>query len=249
MLFRRLKTHVENENWFAVGIDFCIVVIGVFIGIQVANWNEVRQERENEADYIQRLDSEIDVIRARLTAGEEAYSQSLRSIELLLDVRRQYDRDEGTETPSEAKLARAASNVGIGMVPAGSPAALKEMVASGALVTLSSNELRQALFAYDEFAGINLNAWQTIRTNQSDALNRILSFGDLSLPDDLTDLRKALGDGTNLRGFEKQAFLDDPQVPGHLRVLLGAQANQLALVQQQLALAESIEDLIDKEVK
>lgn len=45
MIFRRIKTHIEKENWFAVGIDFCIVVIGVFIGIQVANWNEVRAVR------------------------------------------------------------------------------------------------------------------------------------------------------------------------------------------------------------
>jgi len=44
MIFRRIKAHIEKENWFAVGIDFCIVVIGVFIGIQVANWNETRAD-------------------------------------------------------------------------------------------------------------------------------------------------------------------------------------------------------------
>ena len=37
MIFRRIKSHIEKENWFAVFIDLCIVVIGVFIGIQVAN--------------------------------------------------------------------------------------------------------------------------------------------------------------------------------------------------------------------
>jgi hypothetical protein len=26
--------HVQDQNWFAVGIDFLIVVTGVFIGIQ-----------------------------------------------------------------------------------------------------------------------------------------------------------------------------------------------------------------------
>ena len=44
MLFRRIKAHVEKENWFAVFLDFCIVVVGVFIGLQVANWNEARSE-------------------------------------------------------------------------------------------------------------------------------------------------------------------------------------------------------------
>ena len=246
MLLRRITKHVKDQNWFAVAIDFFIVVVGVFIGLQVSNWNDARQERNNEAEYIQRLDAEMDVIRARLVAGEQIYSQSLRSIELLIDVRRQYDSDVTAEILSEAELSIAANGAGSGMVPAGSPAALKEMMSNGALVTLSNDELRQALFAYDEFAAINLNAWQTLRMSQSDALNRILSFLDVSMPDDLNDLPTAIVDGAKLQGFDVQDFLDDPQVRGDLRVLLAAQSNQLGLVQQQLALAESIEELIDK---
>jgi len=45
MLLRSITEHVKNQNWFAVGIDFAIVVIGVFVGIQVSNWNEARVER------------------------------------------------------------------------------------------------------------------------------------------------------------------------------------------------------------
>lgn len=40
MILRSVTKHVKDQNWFAVLIDFVIVVIGVFIGIQVANWNE-----------------------------------------------------------------------------------------------------------------------------------------------------------------------------------------------------------------
>ena len=39
MLLRRITEHIKNQNWFAVFLDFVIVVAGVFIGIQVANWN------------------------------------------------------------------------------------------------------------------------------------------------------------------------------------------------------------------
>ena len=45
MFFRRVAGHVKAQNWTAVGIDFCIVVMGVFIGIQVANWNDSRKAR------------------------------------------------------------------------------------------------------------------------------------------------------------------------------------------------------------
>ena len=39
MILRRITEHVKAQNWFAVAIDFVIVVMGVLIGIQVSNWN------------------------------------------------------------------------------------------------------------------------------------------------------------------------------------------------------------------
>lgn len=39
MLLRRVTENVKAQNWTAVALDFVIVVVGVFIGIQVANWN------------------------------------------------------------------------------------------------------------------------------------------------------------------------------------------------------------------
>jgi hypothetical protein len=49
MLLRRVIEHVRDQNWTAVAIDFVIVVVGVFVGIQVANWNEDRADRTREA--------------------------------------------------------------------------------------------------------------------------------------------------------------------------------------------------------
>jgi hypothetical protein len=71
MIFRRIKAHVEKENWFAVGIDFCIVVIGVFIGIQVANWNEARAVSVQETSYLRQLKDEISFISNTAIAQEE----------------------------------------------------------------------------------------------------------------------------------------------------------------------------------
>jgi hypothetical protein len=52
MILRRISVHVKDQNWFAVGLDFVIVVIGVFIGIQVSNWNAAREDRSNETLYL-----------------------------------------------------------------------------------------------------------------------------------------------------------------------------------------------------
>lgn len=42
MLLRRVIEHFRKQEWTAIAIDFLIVVLGVFVGIQVANWNEAR---------------------------------------------------------------------------------------------------------------------------------------------------------------------------------------------------------------
>ena len=40
MILRRVMEHVKSQNWTAVAVDFLIVVVGVFIGIQLGNWND-----------------------------------------------------------------------------------------------------------------------------------------------------------------------------------------------------------------
>jgi len=55
MVFRRFSQHVRDQNWFAVGLDLLVVVLGIFIGLQVTEWNSSRGERKLEAYYLQRL--------------------------------------------------------------------------------------------------------------------------------------------------------------------------------------------------
>ena len=64
MILRSVMKHVRDQNWFAVFLDFLIVVVGVFIGIQVANWNEARLEERQETPLIQRLLVDFDRIAA-----------------------------------------------------------------------------------------------------------------------------------------------------------------------------------------
>ena len=59
MLLRRITQHVKDQNWFAVALDFVIVVAGVFIGIQVANWNAARSDARTERLLLERLHDEI----------------------------------------------------------------------------------------------------------------------------------------------------------------------------------------------
>jgi hypothetical protein len=59
MILRRVIEHVKAQNWTAIALDFVIVVMGVFIGIQVSNWNEVRQEEREARQYIDRIQKDL----------------------------------------------------------------------------------------------------------------------------------------------------------------------------------------------
>jgi hypothetical protein len=71
MLLRRVIHHVGDQNWVAVGIDFIIVVFGVFMGIEVSNWNEARGIRLAEAHYLTALENDanysLDSLKGMLT--------------------------------------------------------------------------------------------------------------------------------------------------------------------------------------
>ena len=59
MLLRRVIEHVREQHWTAIVIDFLIVVIGVFVGIQVSNWNEDREARQRGAEFTERLRADL----------------------------------------------------------------------------------------------------------------------------------------------------------------------------------------------
>ena len=64
MLLRRVIEHVKTQNWTAIGLDFVIVVVGVFVGIQVSNWNDARREHAAERATLIRMQHESEQIVA-----------------------------------------------------------------------------------------------------------------------------------------------------------------------------------------
>lgn len=59
MILRRLTGHVKDQNWFAVALDFVIVVLGVFIGLQVSNWSDARETRQRAGIFSERLKEDL----------------------------------------------------------------------------------------------------------------------------------------------------------------------------------------------
>jgi len=55
MILRRFKKHISEENWFAVSVDFLVVVVGIFVGLQVEGWNQDRKDQIDADRFLSRL--------------------------------------------------------------------------------------------------------------------------------------------------------------------------------------------------
>lgn len=59
MILRRLVASLRGQNWASVAIELGIVILGVFIGIEAANWNQARQERQETRQLLSQLEAEL----------------------------------------------------------------------------------------------------------------------------------------------------------------------------------------------
>jgi hypothetical protein len=51
MFLKRLRQEAAKQHWFGVAVDLVILILGVFVGIQVSNWNQDRLDRAEGKEY------------------------------------------------------------------------------------------------------------------------------------------------------------------------------------------------------
>ena len=59
MSLRTLSVRLQTHDWTTVAIEILIVVAGVFIGLQVSNWNDDRKDAARGDEYLRRLHDEM----------------------------------------------------------------------------------------------------------------------------------------------------------------------------------------------
>lgn len=60
MILRRLATAIRKQDWSTVFVETMIVVLGVFLGLQVNNWNADRMARSAERETLIRLHEDFE---------------------------------------------------------------------------------------------------------------------------------------------------------------------------------------------
>jgi len=93
MILRRITANFRRQDWMAVVIELVIVILGVFIGIQVSNWNQARADAQLGHDYAKRLVHDLNADLAGVSAESAYYSAVLQSVRKTDELLREPDPD------------------------------------------------------------------------------------------------------------------------------------------------------------
>ena len=234
MILRRITEHVTTLNWFAVGIDFVIVVVGVFIGIQVSNWNGLRVDRLRADNYMERIHSDFQLISDRLKGNIAEFDQALQSVE---HIRNEIDARPSLTGEQASSFRLALNDIDASSIPAWRSATYIEMQSAGVLDLIENARLKQALVDYDQRAAIALTAWGTLISRQIEFVEPIL-FSLIEYGPQV-DVTKGT-DVVNALRFDYQRMRNEPEFRAALSALARTQSNNRVLQANQLALARQV---------
>jgi hypothetical protein len=252
MIFRRLAQHLKDQNWTAIAIEFVLLVLGVFLGIQVANWNGARQERVLEAEYLSRLQRDFRAIDARLAINATRWQDTAAApIRLLNDLDTFHYRGTWPRAKNEV-LDDLEATMG-SRIPAPRAASYVELLSAGRLGLLRDSRLREALADYDTQAGFTLKAYDVL-VQRVDAqrptlfrhmrLDRRADAAKIDAEGVLRDGANAGNGGNQWADVELAQLASDPQLETALNLFASASQNHVLNVSLQQEKARAVIALI-----
>jgi hypothetical protein len=144
-MIRNITKHIREQNWIGLGLDFIVVVLGIFVGLQASEWNQGRLDR-NEANYhidflTEELNEAIITAADEIKTAEEVLLQSFTAAMLLT---------QETWDPSErTRFEKAISSTYELWGPKYRPVSLRRIVDDGKLDLIESKELQKAILRFD----------------------------------------------------------------------------------------------------
>jgi hypothetical protein len=151
MLLRRFTKHVTDQNWFAVGLDVLVVIVGIIVGLQVTEWNEARKEAEEGRYHLTSLladiENDLHAYNELIEISSGRMERSTAAWRLLLKA------EAGEDDLAEFQKKHFAAFYLWG--PKKKPAALSRIIDGGKLDLVPSRDIQQIIIdfdnAYDEF--------------------------------------------------------------------------------------------------
>ena len=74
MIYKRVAARLRAQDWFAIIIELAIVIVGVFIGTQVSNWNQERLEKREAQRMLTQLDPQLQAMSDYFSSARRYYA-------------------------------------------------------------------------------------------------------------------------------------------------------------------------------
>lgn len=144
MIIRRLAEGLRKQDWSTAAVEFVIVVVGIFVGLQANNWNEARLEQAQAHENMQRLLDEAQNAVAYTRREFERGAERITAQRALLDI--MYSEAPLPEDTSLAERGFATLTFFPAMAPARTT--YDELTASGGLRLIRSSHVRDMISLY-----------------------------------------------------------------------------------------------------
>lgn len=86
MILRRLAEAFWKQDWIAVFLEVLIVVVGIFVGLQVNDWNEDRKAKNEEIVYLERIVEDFGISIRETNESIEFQARHARRAAIVLDA-------------------------------------------------------------------------------------------------------------------------------------------------------------------
>jgi hypothetical protein len=143
---QRIIEHLKAQHWTAVALDLLITVVGVFIGIQAANWNGDRQDRQRSREVLVDLRDEFAGFDETASGLAGFYEDSLKNQQVLLESLR-------ANRILPENRARVRDAVALGLIygdPPPQSGTYRDLLSAGKLDLIHDKALRIKLIEYDQ---------------------------------------------------------------------------------------------------
>lgn len=177
MNLRRVIAHARKQDWTVIGIELAIVILGVFIGIQVSNWNAERETNARGAIFAERLQADL---------REEAWYYQLQieySRDVLANAERAVAGLSGKSTGGNEALLISAYRATQYKQRARRRSTYDELVSTGTLGLIKSDMLRDTALQVYNFYTLDNIAMEGKQSRYREAFR-------MSLPN---EIQRALG--------------------------------------------------------
>ncbi|MFT5453399.1 MAG: hypothetical protein ACI9N9_002908 [Enterobacterales bacterium] len=194
MILKRLAESFKNQNWFVVTVEILIVVIGIFIGLQVDDWNQSRKDDTQSQLFLEQLNLDIESDLLSIKDAIESHEMFIKHGKIAL----RFLDGENVFDKHQAEVEIAFERMHQVPKPQFLHGNLKSLMLGDAWAIITDQSILVKLMALTGKLGNRIDIYRSIEDNIEEvtALNRrVIGFSipddtDVSIGYDIDELKK-----------------------------------------------------------